>query len=516
MKFHTEAIVILLLIISVNYMSCKDIKVDDKKKVQQDIKKELKEIEQNLIYSSCFIILQSHIKQDYKNIADTFYSLSDLNNQQLFEKYIYENIEYCVSKINKIDAEFIVQNIKSEDKIQSKTSSYILPLSLIGKKLSNPALTTSQIQLKDFIAKEYQTELSFIKSIQRLVNDRLKELLSGSDKKTKNSDNRDEKKSNTIMWTVALIGASILATITKILYDRKKNRENKSNRALIKKERKQAKQEQNEKQEQKKFKKEQKQVKLPEKQVKQEEKQAKQDQKQAKQEEKQVKQEEKQAKQEEKQVKQEQKQVKQEQKQAKQEQKQVKQDEKQVKQVKQEENVINNNSKEVDTKKESNKTKKDKKAEQKKQVQDDNKAQVPVKNEEEDDDDNITENDLFNALRKKQPVNQITGIKSKNENVPKIVQTSLSQSKKIEQVVIVPLVTTAQEEDSSWVVITKSKEKNRDNEGAKAGRTRSKKNQRGVEDTQEESKDEEYRQINEKKVVVEDEWTTVTEKKPKK
>ena len=422
MKFHTKAIMLFIILIS--NISCTAIKPNytvDKQNSHHDTKKEVKELEQNIIYSSCIIVLQAHIKQDYKNIANIFYVLGHLDNQQLFEKYVYENIEHCSNTINKADAEYIVVNINNEEKFQSKIPSYVLASSVISQKLSNPALTTSQTQLKNFIAQGNLDVFSLITSAQKVVNNRLTELLSGSpklsdsEKTYKYSDAINDKKYKIILWTAVLIGVTIVATVIKITFDKKKkkltHRINRANKG-----KKSANQGQN----------------------------------------------------------------------------------------------INNGIQEA---KKSN----NKKTEPRSQDQQDNsKGQATIKNEDEDDYDGI--DNVFNALRKKQPVNKIIGVKSKTEESQRKTEKATLQAKKVEPVMIAPITPESQEnsqENSSWVVITKSKNKKKEDE--KAGRVRSRKNK--VEDIHyavEETKIRTYVPEDEKKVANLDEWITLTQKKPKK
>ena len=83
---------------------------------------------------------------------------------------------------------------------------------------------------------------------------------------------------------------------------------------------------------------------------------------------------------------------------------------------------------------------------------------------------------------------------------------------------IAPITPESQEnsqENSSWVVITKSKNKKKEDE--RVGRIRSRKNKvEEIQDTVEESKVRTYVPEDEKKVANLDEWITLTHKKPKK
>jgi len=192
------------------------------------------EFENQHKYLSCFIILQSYYLNDYKNIANMMITLAHLNHQQLQDKLIYENLEHCINSISNADSNFVIQNVLKEAKIASKIPSYTLSQSIMSPKLGNPVLTPSQSRLRNYFKEEFEDELILICN---KVEQKLKELVSGSpqrEKRSQYSNDRDQKISQAVLWTLVIIGVTVLASIVKVLFDKNRNKMKKAQVAMMK------------------------------------------------------------------------------------------------------------------------------------------------------------------------------------------------------------------------------------------------------------------------------------------
>lgn len=133
------------------------------KTIDEKTRKEMVQMRGKLAVLSCLTLIKLHYSRNPKVIAHQLQSFGYPKSQrkQLNEKFLYSNLDYCMTVIDEDDFNLIINNLKQEETIIKKIRQNLaitLPQvkELIGKSLE---LTKRQQDLRTYILKDLQFDM---------------------------------------------------------------------------------------------------------------------------------------------------------------------------------------------------------------------------------------------------------------------------------------------------------------------------------------------------------------------